>query len=180
MGPAREPGGCVAQVKGLPIEGILVADYINPNMAQRLKDRKIQFIDTVGNAYLDLPPTFIFVKGNRETQETKLKHYSINDEIPLPGGQIREGLVLTSEHEHTSGWAAIQSLATKMGGTPETLRAWINQMEVDTGARSGVTRDQSTRMKALARENRALKRANEILKKAAAFFAQAEFDRKPR
>ena len=89
-------------------------------------------------------------------------------------------LVLTSEHRHTSRWAAIQSIATKIGCTPETLRTWVSKMEVDTGAKPGVTSDQSKRMKALERENRELKRANEILKKAAAFFAQAELDRKPR
>ena len=89
-------------------------------------------------------------------------------------------LVLTSEHEHTSRWAAIQSIATKMGCTPETLRSWVNKMEVDSSAKPGVTSDQLKRMKALERENRELRRANEILKKAAAFFAQAELDRKPR
>ena len=87
-------------------------------------------------------------------------------------------LVLTSEHEHSSRWAAIQSIATKMGCTPETLRSWVNKMEVDSGAKPGVTSGQSKRMKELERENRELKRANEILKKATAFFAQAEFDRK--
>ena len=89
-------------------------------------------------------------------------------------------LVLTSEHEHTSRWAAIQSIATKMGCAPETLRSWVNKMEVDSGAKPGITSEQSKRMKALELENRELKRANEILKKAAAFFAQAAFDRKPR
>ena len=89
-------------------------------------------------------------------------------------------LVLTSEHEHSSRWAAIKSIATKIGCTAETLRLWVNKMEVDTDAKSGVTSDPSKRMKELERENRELKRANEILKKAAAFFAQAEFDRKPR
>ena len=89
-------------------------------------------------------------------------------------------LVLTSKHEQSSRWAAIQSIATKIGCTPETLRSWVNKMEVDSGAKLGVTSDQSKRMKALERENRELKRANEILKKAAAFFAQAELDRKPR
>ena len=89
-------------------------------------------------------------------------------------------LVLTSEHEHPSRWAAIHSIATKIGCTPETLRTWINRMEVDSGAKPGVTSDQSKRMKELERETRELKRANEILKKAAAFFAQAELDRKPR
>ena len=87
-------------------------------------------------------------------------------------------LVLTSEHEHPSRWAAIQSVATKIGCTPETLRSWVNKMEVDSGRKPGVTTDQAQRMKELERENRELKRANEILKKAAAFFAKAELDRK--
>lgn len=89
-------------------------------------------------------------------------------------------LVLTSEHEHPSRWAAIKSIATKIGCTPETLRSWVNKMEVDAGTKPGVTTDQAQRMKELERENRELKRANEILKKAAAFFAQAELDRKPK
>jgi transposase-like protein len=89
-------------------------------------------------------------------------------------------LVLTSEHEHTSRWAAITSIATKIGCTPETLRSWVNKMEVDSGAKPGVTSTEAARMKELERENRELKRANEILKKAAAFFAQAELDRKPK
>ena len=89
-------------------------------------------------------------------------------------------LVLTSEHEHTSRWAAITSIATKSGCTPETLRSWVNKMEVDSGAKPGVTSTEAARMKELERENRELKRANEILKKAAAFFAQAELDRKPK
>ena len=89
-------------------------------------------------------------------------------------------LVLTSEHEHRSRWAAIKSVAHKIGCTPETLRTWVNQMEVDSGDKPGVTTDQAARLKDLERENRELKRANEILKKAAAFFAQAELDRKPK
>ncbi len=89
-------------------------------------------------------------------------------------------LVLTSEHEHNSRWATIQSVAAKIGCTPETLRSWVNKMEVDSGRKPGVTTDQAARMKELERENRELKRANEILKKAAAFFAQAELDRKPK
>ncbi len=78
-------------------------------------------------------------------------------------------LVLTSEPDHRSRWATIQSVATKIGCIPETLRSWINKMEVDTGLKSGVTTDQAQKMKELERENRELKRANEILKKAAAF-----------
>ena len=86
-------------------------------------------------------------------------------------------LVLTTEHEHSSRWAAIQSVATKIGCTPETLRSWINKMEVDTGIKPGTTSDHIQRMKELERENRELKRANEILRKASAFFAAAELDR---
>jgi len=86
-------------------------------------------------------------------------------------------LVLTTEHEHKSRWAATQSVATKIGCTPETLRTWINKMEVDSGTRPGATTDHIQRLKQLERENRELKRANEILRKASAFFAAAELDR---
>jgi transposase len=89
-------------------------------------------------------------------------------------------LVLTSEHEHSSRWAATKSVASKIGCTPETLRTWTNKIEVDTGTKSGVTTDQAQRFKELEREVRELKRTNEILRKAAAFFAQAELDRRPR
>lgn len=89
-------------------------------------------------------------------------------------------MVLTSEHEHPSRWAALVSVSSKMGCTPETLRAWVNKMEVDSGKKPGVTFDASAKIKELERENRELKQANEILKKAAAFFAQAELDRKPK
>lgn len=89
-------------------------------------------------------------------------------------------LVLTSEHDHTSRWAATQSVAAKIGCTPETLRTWIKKIEhhEDTEA-SGLT-DQAKRTKELEREVRELKRANEILRKAAAYFATAELDRKPK
>ena len=89
-------------------------------------------------------------------------------------------LVLTSEHEYNSRWAATQSIAQKIGCTPETLRTWINRIEIDAGNRPSITSDQTMQLKALERENRVLKRANEILKKTTAFFAQAELDRKPK
>ena len=89
-------------------------------------------------------------------------------------------LVLTTEHEHKSRWAATQSVATKIGCTPEILRMWIQKIEVDSGAKPGITSDHAQKIKELERENRELKRANEILKKAAAFFAVAELDRKPK
>ena len=96
--------------------------------------------------------------------------------------EIRERavrLVLTSEHDHSSPWAAISSVAAKIGCTPETLRSWVKKIEIDSGAGSGVSTDPAKRVKELERDNRELKRANEILRKAAAFFAQAELDRKP-
>ena len=89
-------------------------------------------------------------------------------------------LVLTSEHDHSSRWAATQSVAAKIGCTPETLRTCVKKMEVNSGVQPGITGDHTAQVKALERENRELKRANEILRKAAAFFAQAELDRKPK
>jgi len=89
-------------------------------------------------------------------------------------------MVLTSEHEHASRWATLVSVSSKIGCTPETLRIWVNKMEVDSGKKPGLTSDAEAKIKTLERENRELRQANEILKKAAAFFAQAELDRKPR
>jgi transposase-like protein len=74
-------------------------------------------------------------------------------------------------------WAAIQSVANKLGCTPETLRRWVHQAERDTGKRPGTTTSDRDRLLQLERENRELKRANEILRTASAFFAQAELDR---
>ena len=87
-------------------------------------------------------------------------------------------MVLTSEHEYPSRWSTIVSIASKIGCTPETLRKWVERLEVDSGMKPGVTSDQAQRIKELERENRELKRANEIMRSAAAFFAQAELDRK--
>ena len=86
-------------------------------------------------------------------------------------------MVLEQQTEHSSQWAAIQSIASKIGCTSETLRRWVRQAERDQGIRNGMTSDDRERLKKLERENRELKRANEILRKASAFFAQAELDR---
>ena len=87
-------------------------------------------------------------------------------------------LVFEQTESHGSQWAAIVAIAPKLGCTPETLRRWVRQAERDTGQRAGLTTDERQRLKALEREVRELKRANEILRKASAYFAQAELDRR--
>jgi transposase len=87
-------------------------------------------------------------------------------------------LVLEQQHEHGSQWAAMESIAAKIGCTAETLRKWVRRAERDSGVRAGLTSSERDRLKALERENRELQRSNEILRKAAAFFAQAELDRR--
>jgi len=94
--------------------------------------------------------------------------------------EVRERAVrLVQEHrdEYRSLWAAVESIAPKIGCTPTTLLDWIKRSEIDGGARPGVTTEERERMKALEKENRELRRANEILKSASAFFAQAALDR---
>jgi transposase len=80
-------------------------------------------------------------------------------------------MVFEQQHAHASQWAAIVSFAAKIGCTPETLRSWVRRAEVDEGRRAGVTTDERARLKELERENRELRRANEILKSASLFFA---------
>jgi transposase len=89
-------------------------------------------------------------------------------------------MVFDHAHEHSSQWATIRSVAEKLGCTFETLRRWVRQAERDAGKRPGLTTDERQRLKQLERENFELKRANEILRKASAFFAQAELDRRGR
>jgi len=84
-------------------------------------------------------------------------------------------MVLDHEHEYGSQWEAITSVAEKLGPTPETVRNWVRRAEVDEGRRPGLTTDERERLKALEKENRELRRANEILKAASAFFG-AELD----
>ena len=87
-------------------------------------------------------------------------------------------MVLEHQGEHASQWAAICSIAAKIGCSGETLRNWMRQHERDAGLRDGMTSEVRERLKALERENRELRQANEILRKASAYFAQAELDRR--
>ena len=87
-------------------------------------------------------------------------------------------LVLEHEGEHAPQWAALTSIASKIGCTPETLRKWVRRAETDQGQRSGMTTDDRDRLKNLERENKELRRANDILRTTSAFFTQAEFDRR--
>ena len=87
-------------------------------------------------------------------------------------------MVLDGAGEYGSQWAAIGSIAAKIGCTTETLRRWVRQAERDNGKRAGTTTEDRDRIKALERENRELRQANEILRKASAYFAQAELDRR--
>jgi transposase len=87
-------------------------------------------------------------------------------------------MLLEHQAQHASQWAAITSIVEKMGCAAETLRSWVRQAERDAGHRPGLTTDERTRFKQLERENAELRRANEILRKASAYFAQAELDRR--
>ena len=87
-------------------------------------------------------------------------------------------MVLDHEGDHASRWAAVVSIAAKIGCTPQTLHDWVKKAEVDSGQRAGVPTDTAEKLKALERENRELRQANEILRKASAYFAMAELDRR--
>ena len=85
-------------------------------------------------------------------------------------------MVLDHEREHASRWAATSSIAAKIGCTAQTLNEWVKRAEVESGTRAGVPSEVAERLKTLERENRELRQANEILRKASAYFAQAELD----
>jgi transposase len=87
-------------------------------------------------------------------------------------------MVLDHQDEYDSQWAAISAIAPKIGCTKETLRRWVRRVEIDGGKRPGLTTEERSRLKQLERENFELRRANEILRKASAYFAQAELDRR--
>ena len=87
-------------------------------------------------------------------------------------------MVLEHRGQYPSLWAAIESIAPKIGCLPQTLNEWVKRHQIDTGAKDGITTADLQRLKELERENKELRRANEILKLASAFFAQAELDRR--
>ena len=87
-------------------------------------------------------------------------------------------LVFDSEGQHGSRWQAIVSIAAKIGCSAQTLNEWMKKAEIDSGRRAGIPSEMAERMKALERENRELRQANEILRKASAYFAMAELDRR--
>ena len=87
-------------------------------------------------------------------------------------------MVLDHAGEHPSRWAAVTSIAAKIGCTPQTLHDWVKKAEIDSGQRTGVPTEMTEKLKALERENRELRQANEILRKASAYFAVAELDRR--
>ena len=94
--------------------------------------------------------------------------------------EVRERAVrMVQDHlvDYPSRWAAVVSIAEKIGCVPQTLHEWVKKAEVDSGKRAGVTTDMAEKLKSLERENRELRQANEILRKASAYFAQAELDR---
>ena len=87
-------------------------------------------------------------------------------------------LVLETEGQHASRWQAVMSIAAKIGCTAQTLNEWVKKAEVDSGRRAGIPTEMAEKMKALERENRELRQANEMLRKASAYFAMAELDRR--
>jgi len=87
-------------------------------------------------------------------------------------------MVLDHAGEHASRWAAVTSISAKIGCTPQTLHDWVKKAEIDSGQRTSVPTEMAEKLKALERENRELRQANEILRKASAYFAMAELDRR--
>ena len=109
---------------------------------------------------------------------SRMEHHEQDSKKYTP--EVRERavrMVLNGEGQHESRWAAIVSISAKIGCARQTLNEWVKKVEVDAGQRGDITTEMAEKMKALERENRELKQANEILRKASAYFAQADLDR---
>jgi transposase len=115
----------------------------------------------------------------KEAEATKAKKREVKQYAP----EVRERavrLVLENSSSYPSRWAAVRSVAAKIGCQTSTLHEWVKRWEVDQGARPGVPTEVGEKIKAMEREIRELRQANEILRKASAYFAMAELDRRPK
>jgi len=141
---------------------------------KRLSDRSADTVwnaDPVGNTRVNRPG---FAGGSNSRETGAMTNQNKSPRF-LP--EVRERavrMVFDHTHEHNSQWAAIASIAAKIGCTAQTLSAWVKQAERDSGKRAGLTTDERERLKALEREVKELRQANDILRKASAYFAQAE------
>jgi len=119
-----------------------------------------------------------FMISSATKQAPSLFPTALRPASPAELGERAVRMVKERAADHTSEWAAMRSIAEKVGCTPETLRLRAREAERDRGERAGLTTDERDRLKALERENRELRQANEILRKASAYFAAAELDRR--
>ena len=181
---ARALGAQVFNVNLLPTTG-LSAEEKTGNVGRTALAGNRTAIEALKRADLVIDLMFLlFSKEQLEIQAAGTRILLIAEPFEVlvrlfPSQELRERVVrMVLEHrdEYDSQWAAILSIAEKFGMSPETLRIWVRRVEVDAGHRPGITTEERERLRVLERENKELRRANEILKSASAFFA-AELDR---